>query len=199
MGTRPAMLPKLFRELTIAKIDGRHQKLMRDIAKTDLLILDDFGVAPLNDEQRSDVLEFMEDRYDLRSTLITSQYPLEHWHELIDAIPRSAGPQCLQAQLERRINAKTAKEIDNIGAFKLIINRRVAVLRGVAALPWTRGQPSRGMSGRIRWNPQPSSSDETLPGSLMTVDFKSTVHKPPRLTTERCLVVIGDGHRVGRG
>lgn len=80
---RYVRLPKLFRELAIAKGDGRYNKLMKQIAKTDLLVCDDFGLAALNDEQRRDLLEIVEERYDARSTLVTSQYPVDHWHELI--------------------------------------------------------------------------------------------------------------------
>jgi hypothetical protein len=53
------------------------------LAQTDLLVLDDFGATPLSDEHRRDLLEILEDRYDVLSTLVTSQYPLGNWHELI--------------------------------------------------------------------------------------------------------------------
>ena len=75
--------PRFFRELSLAKGDGRYPKLMRALAKTDLLVLDDFGAAPLSDEHRRDLLELLDDRYGVLSTLVTSQYPLAHWHELI--------------------------------------------------------------------------------------------------------------------
>ncbi len=75
--------PRFFRELSIAKGDGRYPKLMRTLAKTDLLVLDDFGAAPLSDEHRRDLLELLDDRYGVLSTLVTSQYPLENWYELI--------------------------------------------------------------------------------------------------------------------
>jgi len=75
--------PRFLRELSIAKGDGSYPKLMRSLAHTDLLVLDDFGTAPLSDEHRHDLLEIFEDRYGVLSTLVTSQYPLEHWHELI--------------------------------------------------------------------------------------------------------------------
>jgi len=75
--------PRFFRELSLAKGDGRYPKLMRSLAKTDLLVLDDFGAAPLSDEHRRDLLEILDDRYGALSTLVTSQYPLAHWHELI--------------------------------------------------------------------------------------------------------------------
>ena len=76
-------VPRFFRELSIAKGDGRYAKLMRTLAKTDLLVLDDFGAAPLSDEHRHDLLEILDDRYGVLSTLVTSQYPHENWHELI--------------------------------------------------------------------------------------------------------------------
>ena len=75
--------PRFFRALAIAKGDGSYPKLMRTLAKTDLLVLDDFGAAPLSDEHRRDLLEILDDRYGVLSTLVTSQYPHENWHELI--------------------------------------------------------------------------------------------------------------------
>jgi DNA replication protein DnaC len=76
-------LPRFLQELPIAKGDGRYRKLMTTLAKTDLLILDDWGLAPLSDENRRDLLEIVEDRHDCRATLITSQLPVEHWHEAL--------------------------------------------------------------------------------------------------------------------
>ena len=76
-------LPRLLQDLNLAKADGRYPKLMTDLAKTDLLVLDDWGLAPLTDAQRRDLLEILEDRHNLKSTLVTSQMPVEHWHELI--------------------------------------------------------------------------------------------------------------------
>ncbi len=74
-------LPRLFRELAIAKGDGRYHKLLSDFAKTDLLVLDDLCMAPLTDEQQRDLLELLDDRFNVRSTLVTSQLPQEHWHQ----------------------------------------------------------------------------------------------------------------------
>ena len=76
-------LPRFLQELPIAKGDGRYRKLMTTLAKTDLLLLDDWGLAPLSDENRRDLLEIVEDRHDCRATLITSQLPVEHWHEAL--------------------------------------------------------------------------------------------------------------------
>jgi DNA replication protein DnaC len=69
--------------IRLAKGHGRYLKLLTAIAKTDLLVLDDYGLAPLNRDQRHDLLEILEDRHGLKSTLITSQLPLELWHEQI--------------------------------------------------------------------------------------------------------------------
>ncbi len=76
-------VPRFLRELAIAKGDGRYPKLMHTLAKTHVLVLDDFGASPLSDEHRRDLLEILDDRYGVHSTLVTSQYPVEHWHELL--------------------------------------------------------------------------------------------------------------------
>ena len=74
---------KLFDELNIAKADGRYGKMMLTWAKTNVIILDDFGMAPMTADQRHDLLELMEDRYGQKSTIVTSQLPVEAWHEAI--------------------------------------------------------------------------------------------------------------------
>ncbi len=75
--------PRLFAEILQAKGEGRQLKFLAALAKADLLILDDWGLAPLDDEQRRDLLEIMDDRHINRSTLITSQLPVDKWHEMI--------------------------------------------------------------------------------------------------------------------
>ena len=67
----------------MAKGDGRYGKLLMTLAKTALLMLDDWGLAPLSDENRRDILEIAEDRHGHRATLLTSQLPVEHWHEAL--------------------------------------------------------------------------------------------------------------------
>lgn len=74
---------RLFEELAIAKADGRYQKLLAAYARLDLLVIDDWGLAPLTDEQRRDMLEIMEDRYERKSTLLTSPMPVTKWHAII--------------------------------------------------------------------------------------------------------------------
>jgi len=56
---------------------------MRTIARTDVLVLDDWGLAALNDPQRRDLLEILDDRHDVKSTVVTSQLPVEKWHDAI--------------------------------------------------------------------------------------------------------------------
>lgn len=76
-------LPRLFEELTIARGDGRYVRLMASLAKVDVLILDDWGLAILDDERRRDLLEVLDERYQARSTIITSQLPVTHWHNAL--------------------------------------------------------------------------------------------------------------------
>lgn len=76
-------LPRLFEQLHLAHGDGRFPKLMATFAKTDLIVLDDWGLAKLSAEQRRDLLELLDDRHGNRSTLVTSQLPVDHWHEII--------------------------------------------------------------------------------------------------------------------
>lgn len=74
---------RLLEQLTIAHGDGRFSKLLNQLAKTDVLVLDDWGLESLTLGQRNDVLELMEDRHGSRSTLITSQVPIQKWHAAI--------------------------------------------------------------------------------------------------------------------
>jgi DNA replication protein DnaC len=74
---------RLMRELEIARGDGSYINLLNRMAKIDLLVLDDWMMEPLTDTERRDFLEIMEDRHDLKSTVITSQYPVTKWHERI--------------------------------------------------------------------------------------------------------------------
>jgi DNA replication protein DnaC len=76
-------LPRFFQDLQIAKGDGRYSKILAALARTDLIALDDWGLAPLADEQRRDLLELLEDRHGLRSTLVAAQLPVDKWHAQI--------------------------------------------------------------------------------------------------------------------
>jgi DNA replication protein DnaC len=76
-------VPRLFAELGLARGDGRHARLMRTLGAVKLLILGDWGLEPLGPEQRHDLLELVEERYGRGATLITSQLPVDRWHDLI--------------------------------------------------------------------------------------------------------------------
>jgi len=76
-------LPRLFDALALARGDGHHARLLKNLARVELLVLDDWGLAPMTAEQRRDLLEIMEDRHSRGSTTVTSQLPVEHWHEII--------------------------------------------------------------------------------------------------------------------
>jgi DNA replication protein DnaC len=74
-------LPRLWHELKIAKANGTYPNWLSTIAKIDLLVLDDWGLTAPDDEQRRDLLEMLDDRYQKKSTVVTSQLPTTHWHE----------------------------------------------------------------------------------------------------------------------
>ena len=76
-------VPRLFEDVAIAHGDGRYGKLMTQLAKTDVLLFDDWGLALLNDSARRDLLEIFDDRHGQRSTIVTSQLPVANWHESI--------------------------------------------------------------------------------------------------------------------
>jgi DNA replication protein DnaC len=76
-------VPRLLAELGTAKGDGRYAKVLAGMARVDVLVLDDWGLHPLTDGSRRDLLEILEDRYGRRSTLVTSQLPVSTWHEAI--------------------------------------------------------------------------------------------------------------------
>jgi DNA replication protein DnaC len=96
---RYVRLPRLLsEELVHARADGTYGKLMQTLAKTDLLLLDDWGLAPLGDRERRDLLELIEDRVGRRATLITSQLPIDHWHASI------GDPTCGDAILDRLVH-----------------------------------------------------------------------------------------------
>jgi DNA replication protein DnaC len=76
-------VPRLFDELRLARADGSYPRLLARIAKVDVLVLDDFAIAPFTEDARRDLLEILEDRYALRATLITSQLKHERWHDFL--------------------------------------------------------------------------------------------------------------------
>ena len=74
---------QLFRDLSLARADGSLRSLLARLARLDVLVVDDWAMAPLADTERRDFLEIAEDRYQVRSTILTSQLPVAKWHEQI--------------------------------------------------------------------------------------------------------------------
>lgn len=74
---------RLFHELAVARADGSYVRLLAKLARLDVLLIDDWGLAPVQDAERRDLLEILEDRYGVRSTIITSQLPPAQWHDYL--------------------------------------------------------------------------------------------------------------------
>lgn len=81
--TQYVHMPKLHRELAVARGDGRHAAVLDALAKVDLLVLDDLVITPLSDPERRDLYAIVEDRHGLRATILTSQLPVDAWHRAI--------------------------------------------------------------------------------------------------------------------
>jgi DNA replication protein DnaC len=93
-----ARVPKLFADLAVAHVDGRYPRLMRSLGGVKLLILDDWGLEPLDAQQRHDLMEILEERYGRGATLITSQIPVDRWHDVI------GDPTYADAMLDRLVH-----------------------------------------------------------------------------------------------
>jgi DNA replication protein DnaC len=112
-------LPRLLHDLIVSRHDGRYKKLMAALLRTDLLILDDFGIAPVTADVLRDMLEILEDRYDRRSTIVTSQVPVPRWHEtlgdptmadaILDRLVHNAHKIELKGESMRKIRANVDK------------------------------------------------------------------------------------------
>ncbi len=98
-------LARFIAELAMAKGDGTHPKLLRKLARTDVLILDDWGLAPLTETESRELLEVIDDRVESRSTIIASQLPIAEWHGTM------ADPSAADAILDRLVH----------GAFKITL------------------------------------------------------------------------------
>ena len=116
LSVRYLRMPRLLKTLAIAHGDGSYARLMGQLGKTDLLILDDWGVQKLTAPQRDDLMEVIEDRYGLHATLIASQLPVEHWHDyigeatladaILDRLLHNAHRLSLQGESMRKTSAK---------------------------------------------------------------------------------------------
>jgi DNA replication protein DnaC len=100
-------MPRLFSALALARGDGRYAKLLQALGRVKLLILDDWGPEPLTSEQARDLLEILEDRFDASSTIVTSQAPVDCWHDMI------GNPTLADAILDRLVH--NAYRIDLTG------------------------------------------------------------------------------------
>jgi DNA replication protein DnaC len=76
-------IPKLFQDLAVSRADGSYPKIMKKLTKSKVLVLDDLGLAPMSSPERRDLLEVIEDRHGLASTIVAAQLPIEDWHENI--------------------------------------------------------------------------------------------------------------------
>ena len=110
---------RLFDELSYAHADGRYPLLMKKLAGTDVLVIDDWGLTKLTAAQRRDLLEVLDDRHNRKSTLVTSQLPVEHWHKIIgdptlaDAILDRLVHNAYRIQLQGESMRKHAAKVPN--------------------------------------------------------------------------------------
>ena len=84
LSVRYLRLPRLAEELLRAGAQQKKSAFFTHLAKADLIVIDDFGLTPLADELRRDLLEIVDDRFDKKSTIVTSQLPVEAWHRYLD-------------------------------------------------------------------------------------------------------------------
>ena len=89
---------RLFDEMKLARADGTYPRALARLARIDVLVIDDFAVAPVTDAQRADLLEILEDRYATRATVVTSQLPPAQWHDYL------ADPTLADAICDRLLN-----------------------------------------------------------------------------------------------
>jgi DNA replication protein DnaC len=105
LSTRYFRISRLLGDLALARADGSYPKVLAKLSRTDLIIIDDWGLTPLGDAERRDLLEILEDRHGRKATLLTSQLPTEHWHDYIGS------PTLADAILDRLVH----------GAHKLVM------------------------------------------------------------------------------
>ncbi len=119
-------IPRLFEALALARGDGRHGRTLKALAKVELLVLDDWGLAVLNQPEREDLLEILEDRHGRSSTIVTSQVPVDQWHAVIgsptladailDRLVHNAHRIELKGESMRRIAARRTATHDTLDA-----------------------------------------------------------------------------------
>jgi IstB-like ATP binding protein len=136
---------------SVSQCDGRYARLMTSLAKVDVLILDDWGLALLDDERRRDLLVVLDERYEIRSTIITSQLPIATWHDalgdptladtILDRLVHHAHPLNLDGESLRRLKPKLTEEpnLDETSFTPCVASLRLSTL------PWTECPVSDGM------------------------------------------------------
>ncbi len=118
-------VPRLLEALALARGDGRYARMLKNLARVQLLILDDWGITPLTAEQRRDLLEIVDDRHGRTSTIVTSQVPVDRWHEhignptiadaVLDRLVHGAHRMALSGESLRKPQSEKTK-LDDAGA-----------------------------------------------------------------------------------
>ena len=154
-------VPKLFADLALARGDGRYARIMRSLTGVQLLILDDWGLEPLDAGARRDLYEILEERYGRRSTILTSQIPVDKWHEVIgdptyadailDRLVHNAHRIDLAGDSLRRTRPKSAQRIDHRPAYSPKTNCQQDALKRATSCRNSE-RHDLGMTGRHRRN-----------------------------------------------
>jgi DNA replication protein DnaC len=119
-------LPRLLQELQVARADGTYANRLASLERIDLLVLDDWGIAPLEPPAKRDLLEILDDRYQKRSTLVAAQLPLENWHgwfadpaladAILDRLVHNAYRLELKGESQRKLRGIPAEEFRGLKA-----------------------------------------------------------------------------------
>lgn len=116
-------IPKLFQDLAMAKADGSYPKIMKKLTRAKVLILDDLGLSPMSAQERRDLLEVVEDRHGLTSTIVAAQVPVDLWHEnirdqtiadaILDRLVHNAYKIKLKGESMRKLRSSLTKKKDS--------------------------------------------------------------------------------------
>ncbi len=119
-------VPRMLEGLGLARGDGRYARMLKSLARAQVLILDDWGLTPLTAEQRRDLLEIIDDRHGRTSTVVTSQLPIENWHvhigdptiadAVLDRLVHSAHRLDLKGESMRKLRAAKTAKLDETAA-----------------------------------------------------------------------------------
>ena len=121
---RRLQFPRFFLELISSKADGSYLKMQADLAKADVIVMDDLYIAPFSDENRRDLLEIVDDRYNKGSTIVTSQLPIDKWHEalgdatlgdaILDRLVHNSYKIALEGPSKRKLQTKPTEQQENL-------------------------------------------------------------------------------------